>query len=399
MHVDELEQSLRDLAAGQPPVAPGGPAVRRRHRNVRAAQVGAAIVTVIALVAGVAMWTSSDTTSSGLHVVTGPNDTLPIDPALARCFPTLAPRLGDKAGAIVDGSTMSWPSTTADLLVLTDRGELSVIHAGEVANWGAGYLWARWGQDGSIYASRLEGSAVVIDRLTGPGQATAVVQLPFTMKAGAPAGYCAMDGYQADFSIGPGGMLLLPHQAGPVQHSCPALPPTVGSADTTENQWRCASPESVGWEVRKGDYTSRGTDLGGGDATQPIQVLADSTNSGVVALAGGHFTLNAATGFCCGSLGASATAYALSPDGTSVVSSPDGRKVRVDEAPSGGPSDLLPGSQLWISPDDITDMAWSGDWLAVVHGHTLTLVSTTASGQVIDVATVTGPVRDLDWSG
>ena len=138
MHVDEIEQSLRDMAAAQPPVGPGRAAVRRRHRTVRAAQVGAAVVTVVALVVGVAVWRSSDTASSGLHVVTGPTDTLPVDPALARCFPTLTPRSEDKAGAIVDGSTKDL-RLAADLLVLTDSGELSVISdGGAVAELGLG---------------------------------------------------------------------------------------------------------------------------------------------------------------------------------------------------------------------------------------------------------------------
>ena len=206
MHVDEIEQSLRDLAAAQPPVGPGRPAVRRRHRTVRAAQVGAAVVTVVALVVGVAVWRSSDTASSGLHVVTGPTDTLPVDPALARCFPTLAPRSEDKAAPIVDGSTQDWPSPRGrPARAHRQRGAVGDPRRAPSPTGARATSGHGGARTAPIYASRLEGSAVVIDRLTGPGQATPAVQLPFTMKAGAPAGYCAMDGYQADFSIGPEG--------------------------------------------------------------------------------------------------------------------------------------------------------------------------------------------------
>ncbi len=400
MHVDELEQSLRDMAATQPPVGPGRTAVRRRHRNVRTAQVAAAIVTVVALVAGVAMWRSSDTTSSGLKVVTSPTPTAPVDAALARCFPTLAPQSGDDGVPIAGGSTLrGWPSAAADLLVLSASGELSVIHDGAVADWGTGYLWARWGQDDSIYASRLESQEVAIDRLTGPGQAIQVVRLPFTMKADAPAGYCAMDGYQADFSIGPEGMVLFRHTAGPVQHSCPALAPNSASPDTTEDPWRCASPEAIEWEVRTGDFTSQGQDLGGGGSggtpLAPIQLLADSANARNFAEASGRLVVSAGKvpPFCCGSAPAG-DVLAEGPYGGQWATA-TGRELSL-VAPGLTPPDPVP-HLLWTSADPITAMAWSGSWLAVVHGNTLSLVSS-ADGHAVDVATLTGPVRDLDWS-
>jgi hypothetical protein len=400
MHVDEIEQSLRDMASAQPPVASGRPAVRRRHRNVRTAQVAASITAVVALVAGVAMWRSSDTASSGLHVVTGPTDTLPVDPALARCFPTLAAQSEDAGGPIVGGSTLrGWPSATADLLVLTDSGALSVIRDGQVAEWGSGYLWARWGQDGSIYASRLEGSLVAIDRLTGPGQATQVVRLPFTMNADAPAGYCAMDGYQADFSIGPEGMVLFRHAAGPVQHSCPAVPPATGSPTTTVDPWRCASREAIEWEVRTGDFTSQGQDLGGGGSgatpLAPVQLLADSANARNFAEASGRVVVSAGKlpPFCCGSAPAG-DVLAEGPYGGQWATA-TGRELSI-VGPGLTPPDPVP-HLLWTSPDPITSMAWSGTDLAVVHGDTLSLVSS-ADGHAVDVATLTGPVRDVDWS-
>ena len=401
MHVDELGQSLRDMAAAQPAVGPGGPAVRRRHRNLRAAQIAAAIVTVVALVAGVAMWRSADTAPSGLKVVTGPNPTTPVDPALARCFPTLAAPTGDQQGAIVDGSVRHVP-LTADLLVLTDSGLLSVIHGnGAVANWGSGYLWARWGQDGSIYASRLEGQEVVIDRLAGPGQATQVVRLPFTMKADAPAGYCAMDGYQADFSIGPEGMVLFHHIAGPAQHSCPALPPGYAAAagETTADPWRCASPEAIGWEVRTGDFTSQGQDLGGGDSgatpLAPVQLLADSTNARNFAEASGRLVVSAGgtAPSCCDSAPAG-DVLAEGPYGGEWATA-TGRELSM-VGPGVTPPHTVP-QLMWTSPDPITAMAWSVSNLAVVHGDTLSLVNT-GDGPATNLATLTGPVRDLDWS-
>jgi hypothetical protein len=398
MRVDELERELQAMAADQASVAPGRDAVQRRLRRRRVLQTtaGAAVVLVL-LAAGVAMRSSS--TSSSLHVITQPNDVATPRGELARCFPTSTPVAGGPRSALHEWSSGSWPSHAPELLVLSDAGDLWVIHHGSGADWGTGYLWARWGQDGSIYASRLEGQAVVIDRLTGPGQATPAVRLPFTMKASAPAGYCAMDGYQADFSIGPEGMVLFRHAAGPVPHSCPARPPATSST-TTEDPWRCASPEAIEWEVRTGDFTEPGQDLGGGSGGStplaPVQLLTDSANARNFLEAFGRMVVSAGVidPSCCGSAPAG-DVLAEGPYGGQWATAA-GREVSI-VGPGLTPPQTTP-RLLWTAPDPITAMAWTGSELAVVHGTTLTLVST-ADGSATDIAALSGPIRDIDWSG
>ncbi len=204
---------------------------------------------------------------------------------------------------------MVWPSQR-DLVALairrpltcsctTDGGGVDVIHDGSLTQWAAGYpthgpnpnryLWARWGQDGSIYASRLDGRSVVIDRLTSERPATVAVSLPFTVKADAPVGYCAIDGYLAGFSIGPEGVVLIKHDAGPVGHSCPAFPSqAAGETSTTADPWRCASPDGISTELRAEGIAQPGQidDFYGGSSMAPSDdstpIAADSTDSGLV---------------------------------------------------------------------------------------------------------------------
>jgi hypothetical protein len=415
MRVDELERELRSMAAEQAPVAPGRGAVRRRHRRHRVLQVGAGAAVVVALLAAaVALRPSSG--SSGLKVVTTPDETISPPGELARCFSSITP---DSGPDVVRSTGATWPSDVGDLLVTTVGGGIYVLHDGHVSMWAAGYpnhatgddsyLWARWGEDGAIYASRANFALGVrgapqevdIDRLTSASRSRAVT-LPFTIAKNAPPGVCPIDGYLAGFSVGPEGYLLLQHRAGVLQHSCPALPP---ASATTNDPWRCASAESMEMELRAslahpaltGDGYGAGPGHPFGDA-QPV--LADSTRSGAVVINTASDrsdrTLEqfGVTPSCCVSVGP-ADAYALSPSGDEIAGA-DGGVISVSPSELHGPGH--PASDgPWRFAEPVTAMAWSGDWLAVVHGGTLSLLST-QTGRVIDVAHLGAGVRDLDWS-
>jgi hypothetical protein len=420
MRVDELEHELQAMTAEQAPVAPGWDAVRRRHRRRRAVQIGTGVVVVVALVA-TAVALRSSSTSSSLKVVTTPDEVVAPPSELARCFSSVTP---DSGPDVVKATRAAWPSGVGDLLVTTDGGGIYVLHEGQVTMWAAGYpnhgsgdsnyLWARWGDDGSIYASALnlyrgsalEGDTVSIDRLTSTSRSNAV-NLPFTIARDVPAGVCPIDGYLAGFSIGPEGYLLLRHRAGVLQHSCPALaPPSSGGPTTTDDPWRCASAEDIETEPRtsidRAALTRDGYGAGPGHPLGDAEpVLADSTRSGAVVLNTASDrsdrTLEdfGATPSCCASVGGRADAYALSPTGDEIAGA-DGSVISVSVSELHGPGHAVPVGP-WRVSGAVSAMAWSGDWLAVVHGDTLSLLSTRL-GQVIDVAHLGAGIRDLDWS-
>jgi len=392
MHLSELEETLQALRDGEPDVAPGRDAVARRHQ-VRRRRLGAslAVAVVVVLVAAVAVVAvAGPDDPSGQQVVAGPGTTVPLAPAVALCFPTLTSGVPSTA---TNHAVHGWPDGQAPLLALTAAGELWVVDGSHATLWTAGdvapgYLWARWASDGTIYASRVTGSAVQLEHLTAPGQASVAVTLPFTVSARAPAGHCAIDGYLAGFSIGPEGLLLVKHLPGPIPHSCPA------TATPDTDPWRCASPEATSYEVRARDFTAKGTDPGlSSGSSSPRPLVADSTDSstfGVAEGADGHELLVVRPDLpatCCYG-GQTGVAFALSPDGHGIAVATDQGLVLL-----AAPAPL----SLWTSPDPVTAMAWSGDHLAVGHGGTVTLVST-VDGQARDLAGFAiGPIATLDW--
>jgi hypothetical protein len=432
MRVDELERELRSMAADQPPVASGRTAVRQRHRRRRTVQVGASVIVVVAVLAAALAWRSS-TTSSSLQVVTTPTSTssgaIPAPGELAHCFSAVSPSPGPNA--VTATNSVTWPSGVGNLLITTDGGGIYAFEGGQLHRWASidanqrvgegAYLWARWGNDGLIYASRLEfgrgvttvGGSVVIDRLNAhypglPGNEvvrTAAVRLPFTIAKDAPAGVCPIDGYLAGFAIGPEGYLLLKHEAGILAHSCP--PPPSGRQDrgptTTEDPWRCASSEAMDTEPRtRIDHAAPTRDGYGATPSSPlpdlVPVLSDSTGSGAVLLAtGGDQTLEdfGATPSCCDSTGR-ADAYALSPDGLAIAHA-EGNVISIDRTELAGASQAGPWPGPWHVDGPVTAMAWSGDWLAVAHGDTLSLLSTKTGGGV-EIAHLETSIRDLDFS-
>ena len=396
MHLSELEETLQALRDGEPDVAPGRDAVARRHqvrrRRLGASLAVAAVVVVVAAVAVVAVARPED--PSGQRVEAGPGTTVPLAPAVARCFPTLTSGVPSSA---TTQAVHGWPDGQAPLLALTTAGELWVIDGAQATLWttgdvAPGYLWARWAGDGTIYASRVTGSAVQLEHLTAPGQASVAVSLPFTVSATAPAGYCAIDGYLSGFSIGPEGLLLVKHSPGPIPESCaPTVVPTV-TPDT--DPWRCASPEATSYEVRATDFTTKGIDSGlSSGSSSPRPIVADSTGSstfGVADGADGHELLVVRPdlqAMCCYG-GQTGVAFALSPDGIGIaVATDQGLVLLAAPAPV----------SLWTSPDPVTAMAWSGDHLAVGHGGTVTLVST-VDGQARDLeGFAIGSIAALDW--
>jgi hypothetical protein len=287
--------------------------------------------------------------------------------------------------------------------VLEGNGDLWVIDRGTARAWStgryvgdaaSGYVWARFAADGTIYASRLvDGPRVDLEHLDRPEHLAATIALPFTVNPRAPAGYCPIDGYLATFAIGPEGLVLVRHQAGPIAHSCPRPPPS--NTTTSFDPWRCQSPEAITFELRSNPFTAKGNELGdqfGGYG----KVVSDSVSSTAFAVFDGH-TLTVVTPDgtpeCCGG-GQHGTAFALSPDGTRLAFSPDGRHVNLANLERAE----NPGNPLWTAPDRVDGLAWTGAWIVVSHGGSLTLVST-VDGTTHDLTGFEpGPVLSLDWS-
>jgi Protein of unknown function (DUF4232) len=110
MRVEQLEESLQELVAGQPPVSDGRDGLRRRTRRRRRRQiVGAALATVV-MVGAVLVWQPWASPRAALDVTAGPQpstDTNPLEtggstPAISIPAGT-APCRGHQLG-VVNGS-------------------------------------------------------------------------------------------------------------------------------------------------------------------------------------------------------------------------------------------------------------------------------------------------------
>src|SRR5438067_6581830 len=306
---------------------------------------------------------AAPTTTSSMRPSTTATDAAPpsIPAAAEGCFPHLAP------GGVTSPPTHAisgWPSGSPSLMVLTTSGELWVIRDGTATNWHeGGLLWARWAQDGTLYATTGRGSAVELLHLARPGEATTVERLPFTVKADAPEGSCPINGYLAGFALGPEGLVLIRHSAGPREHSCPAVP---GSSPAASDPWRCRSKDSISFEVRTGDFRSTGRDpgmeWGGTPLPTRTPLVSDGANTTTIALkVDESLTVTRIGGAppCC-SGGQSGTAFALSSDGSRLAYSPDGHVISVAtlyQAQDGS-------TPLATSADAVTSLAWTKDWIS-----------------------------------
>jgi hypothetical protein len=239
------------------------------------------------------------------------------------------------------------------------------------------YLWVRPAADGSVYASRVEPTAVVIDHFSVPGRLAGSIWLPFSVNPNAPAGFCPIDGYLASFSIGAEGMVLVTHRAGPLDHSCPPPP---RDTTTSEDTWRCRSPEAVGFEQRSGSFTQPSHQLGM-SIGRSAMVAADSLHNSTLGwIAGNEFSVMRIGGpppDCCFG-GQTGVAFAISPDGQRLAYSPDGHALRVTGVQPGGQS----GQTLWASLEPVETLAWGDGWIVAAHRGGLTYVGATGQGSV-----------------
>ena len=101
------------------------------------------------------------------------------------------------------------------ILVVDRRGDLWEIggmdgSVNDVVRRGTGYAWARYGPDGSIYASRITPDAVVIDHLVN-ATTTEFVNLPSTTTSTAAPGVCGVDGYLAQFAVNADSIVFTRH--------------------------------------------------------------------------------------------------------------------------------------------------------------------------------------------
>lgn len=401
MRPDEFEQALREAAAAQAPVEDARDQVIGRVRRRRRVQWVAAVAVVVFLSAGALAWAEFDSpevqVDTAAPTATTPETSTVLDPDVALCFPQLSTA---SAGVDVQAVT-GLPDGLPPLLVLSASGELWVIDDSKAVRWTTDpdgstpplYLWARWAEDGSIYASRLSEGSVVLDRLTAPGEAEPAVDLPYTISADAPDGWCPIDGYLASFTIEANNVWLVRHIAGPVPHGCPAMPTDPG---TTWDPWRCSAHEAIGFEVRRGTFDAPGQDYGltmGGSSPLPIAGDSADTGSFVVSQDGSSVVVNH-VGPPMGRLdGATGTAFELSPDGLRLAYSPDGDTVMLDGDAAIGDDDMT----VWVAPDPVESITWTDGRIAIGHGGHVTLVRADGSEATELAGFAVDSVVTLDW--
>lgn len=364
-------------------------AIRRRQRR-RRWWVGSSAATALVAAATAALVAAPDrggdrrtqvvvaagTTTSTTAAASGGIDDVD------RCFPDAPLHAAPQEARRVAG----WAAESPHVAGVGTDGTVWVVDGATATPWttGAGdgpgapgYVWARWDRDGTILASRvLDRKTVRIDRLRASGVAETVVALSFTVSNEAPAGFCPIDGYLATFAVGPDSAVLLRHRPGPWQHSCPAA----RTSGLSDDPWRCASPEMVELEmVPQEELVTPGqAPFGGVRHGGALAVIADSSESAALAVRGGPdgqvsvYRPGSMPPCCLG--GQEAKVVALSPDGTRWAYSPDGSTVFLGALSEGQSA----GSPVWTSEDEITGLAWSGEWLVAAHGTGLTRVSTSS---------------------
>jgi hypothetical protein len=318
---------------------------------------------------------------------------------VSRCFPEATVAVPPPSDTEVSIGGAGWPDGAPPLLALTSRGQIWVERAGGSELWtlesgptAHRYLWARWEDAGTILASRLvETQAVVLDRLTAPGQATVVAELPYTVSDQAPAGFCPIDGYLAAFAARPEGVVLARHRPGPIPHSCPARTQAI-------NMWACQSPQGVSFEIRgTAGIAQPGTGLGGFiGGHEPTRMVADAARSSTFAyLTGATISVHrpGAQPECC-SGGQSGSSFSLRPDGDLLAYSPDGTDLRVAELTPPGAA----GRSLWRAPARITATAFSSSWVAVAYGGSIALVSSDGTRHLNLASPKLDGVTSLDWA-
>ena len=382
MRPPDLETSFRAAAAAQPSVPPALDRVRRRARRRRVVPVavGVVVLVVAAAVGGVAASRSSARDEIG--VAAGPSDT--VEPADCRRPARHPPgrRRGASRSSTRPATTVRPPGSSA-----TRRRRRCSCCAPAVrcGSWptarpaGGRRPWPRvapatWRPTSSptdpVLASRVDGSAVVLDRIVAPDRAEEAARLPFEVNADAPDGVCDIDGYLASFVVTPTGVVLGRHASGPIPHSCPYFEE---DATATTDPWRCQSKEAMSPEIRDVDRLDRrGRATGRTTGSAPSPFVARSTRSPNYAIAlpsePGRSTSVDVVGrltsvdvvtptlseACCGG-GQVGTAFALSPDGTQLAwaSTPDEVSVEpLESADRSGPR------TLWSTPG--TSRPWRG---------------------------------------
>ncbi|HEU5001929.1 MAG TPA: hypothetical protein VFW71_04005 [Actinomycetota bacterium] len=321
--------------------------------------------------------------------------------AAALCFPALQPTA--VAPPATQSVTETLPADLPQLLLIGTDGQLWVLSGEVLTRWTTGevtggYEWGQWQAGGSILASTVAGGTVRLDRLSAPGRATPFVTLPYTVKASAPAGFCPINGYLTGFAASPEGLILLRHSAGPIEHSCPPLPP-----GATEPPWRCASPEGLSMEVRTADGAPKPSLppyglFAGPNAPSASQTAVVAAHANPVAgmVLGGEISTEYPVGddTCCETDSAQkGTAFAFSPDGSQLAVATRAGEVRV--VPTATP--MAVGRLLWTSPGPVTALALTAGTLAVAHGSAVTLVAVATGAAVTLELGALGPMTCLDW--
>ncbi len=409
MRIEELEEGLRQAAASQSAVQVN---LFQRPRQVRGrhARVAFGVLLLVAMLASVLTWRLWEGSRPRVSVHAGPTSVArrptgvappesrpAVDPAAGWCFPSLT---ADRLPDLPRLRSVMLPRGLAPLLVVGTDGQLWTVANDEAArlttsqfDTAAGYLWAQWDADGTILASRLlRGHKVRLERLRVRdadgllpvlvGGAEVVTDLPFTVTAEAPPDYCPINGFLAQFTLGPAGLLLVRHAVGSAHFCPPPLPRSLRSPVAGPRGCGSQLQEDRSFELRSGNYATAGRDLdfvSGGPFSD--STMAGSTHSRNFAF----LEKNAVTvvqfadyALCCFGW-QFAKAFALSPDGNRLAYSSDGRSLHIGQLFNTHNSDTM----LWKSPDTIDALAWTAHTVAVAHGGRLTLVPPRTARQTL----------------
>jgi hypothetical protein len=410
---EQIKRALQDMATrGRDPGAASvvqraseAAPKRRRRRQMRRVAAGLTVVAVAGLAVAVGG------RSSGPHQVvvatpttiatSGVASSFSLDPRARECFPVLdAAATHTVAPSVTEGLDAS-----SRLLVLTNDGALWVLdgrtatlwsHASPDARYSA-IVWARWLADGSILTARVGSADVELDQFSAPNHSASVGHLSYTIKAGAPAGSCPIDGYLATFGVVDAGVVVLRHAAGPIRHSCKV-------ARSGNPRSACVSPEGYSIEVRAPQHLAtvgRPTgDSAGGAGLGRSEIVSASHASDMIVIDGGvgntMLRVGPKNGLCCFG-GQSGTAYALSPNGARVAYArkPGGRDVFVAGIGPDTPVQQL-GTPLWKSNDPISAMAWTGSTVAAVQGSRVTFLAV-PTGAKLGEANFESDIRTIDY--
>jgi hypothetical protein len=334
-------------------------------------------------------------------------------------------------GAASERAINGLPAGAPRLVVAESEGAVWVLEDDTATQWmprvspesGCGYLWARFGPDGVVYASRVSGNLLVIDRISEPGTAEPVLEVPHDTSEDLCHETAIIGkgfGYESSFAAVSDGLLLAEHVALD-DGQCDAG----GSycAEETEEVWFL---ELRGWTsladpgVRVGPVGDhRPTDanfvlsllLSGESATDETVTIVQGVNKD---FGWKYFAVsvpNLAIRACCPSnedVERAVGTIVPGPSLDSFVLADNGIGRMIDEPPASRPERLLlvtgSSSRVLYQAESGVDIgepvSSSSDLVAFVfsHGDSDTVAVTDTEGRVTETDFALSSIASLDWA-